>query len=119
MTPAEVASLERQFRTLPLGGGDSQQHHWALVGEGIYIDLAVYESALGLCVAWMGAHAGRPFTVDGEAAEPNRPCKALDVDGWCVVDASRGDRLVKAWAEDQDDAPIWAALEELAGEVTR
>lgn len=115
-----VAALERQYTAEPTPDGNTV-HQWRLVGEGLLVDLSAFEAKrtlLGVWVQWMGAHANRPFELDGEAAEVYLACQALDSGGWCVVDASRGDRLVKQWADDRDDAPIWAALEALAAEVT-
>lgn len=117
MTPDMVAALERQY-TAEQTPGSNLQHRWRLVGEGLIIDLAVFESERhGAWVQWMGAHATRRFALDGEDSFPIARCQTVGGAGWCVVDASRGDRLIKAWAADRDDAPIWAALEELAGEV--
>lgn len=113
-------ALERQTSAEPTPDGNTV-HQWRLVGEGLVIDLSAFEAKrtlLGVWVQWMGAHANRPFTLDGELAERPSRCQAIGGGPcWCVVDASRGDRLVKQWADDRDDAPIWAALEALAAEV--
>lgn len=111
-----VAALERQHTFGPLGD-DSTQHHWLLSGEGIRVDLVVYASSLGAAVAWMGVHAKHPFAVEGEPAVWHETCKALNLGGWCWIDASRGDPLVDRTEVNLDPAPIWAALEALAGEV--